>query len=181
MGPGNPILLILDLDETLIHATEQPLGHDHDFVVGPYAVYHRPHLAEFLDACSTCFSLAVWSSASDDYVQEVVGQILPPDFALAFVWGNSKCVGRFDSETYDTEYLKDLKKVKRQGYDLRRVLIADDTPCKVRRHYGNAIYVPAFMGDPKDEVLPRLASYLISLRDVPNVRTVEKRTWLAQT
>ena len=34
MDPETPILLILDLDETLIHATEEPLGHEHDFLVG---------------------------------------------------------------------------------------------------------------------------------------------------
>jgi hypothetical protein len=35
MGPDRPILLILDLDETLVHATEEPLGREHDFIVGP--------------------------------------------------------------------------------------------------------------------------------------------------
>ena len=94
MGPDSPILLILDLDETLIHATEEPLGHDHDFAVGPYVVYRRPHLAEFLAACSTCFRLAVWSSASDDYVRDVVGRIVPSEIRLAFAWGRSRCVRR---------------------------------------------------------------------------------------
>ena len=47
MEPDAPILLILDLDETLVYSIEEPLGRDHDFTVGPYAVYRRPHLAEF--------------------------------------------------------------------------------------------------------------------------------------
>ncbi len=63
------------------------------------------------------------------------------------------------------------------GYRLERVLIAADTPRKVHRHYGNAFYVPPFFGDPTDEVLPRLARFLISLSEVPNVRTLEKRDW----
>ena len=67
---------------------------------------------------------------------------------------------------FEEDYVKDLKKVKRLGYRLERVLIADDTPRKVRRHYGNAVYVPPFFGDPEDGTLPRLAGYLISLRDV---------------
>ena len=179
MGPDSPILLILDLDETLIHAMEEPLGHDHDFAVGPYVVYRRPHLAEFLAACSTCFRLAIWSSASDDYVRDVVGQIVPPEIELAFAWGRSRCVRRLDPESYETDYLKDLKKVRRLGYDLRRVLIIDDTPRKVRRHYGNAVYVPPFTGSPGDRMLPRLAGYLSSLRDEPDVRVLEKRGWLA--
>jgi hypothetical protein len=32
MGPDGPILLILDLDEALVYATEEPLGQAHDFV-----------------------------------------------------------------------------------------------------------------------------------------------------
>ena len=179
MGSGRPILLILDLDETLVHATEGPLGHDHDFTVGPYVVYRRPHLDEFLATCSVCFRLAVWSSASDVYVRDVIGRIITPGIGLAFAWGRSRCVRRFNPESYETDYLKDLKKVKRVGYDLRRVLIIDDTPRKVRRHYGNAVYVPPFTGNLEDRTLPRLAGYLASLRDEPDVRVLEKRGWLA--
>jgi hypothetical protein len=78
MEPNDPILLILDLDETLIYATEAPLGRGHDFLVGPYSVYRRPHLAEFLASCSACSRLAFWSTASDDYVRAVVGRIKRP-------------------------------------------------------------------------------------------------------
>jgi TFIIF-interacting CTD phosphatase-like protein len=88
-------------------------------------------------------------------------------------------VRRYDHEAFEEEFLKDLKKVKRSGYRLERVLIADDTPRKVRRHYGNAVYVPPFTGDPEDDLLPRLAMYLTTLRDEPDVRVLEKRGWAA--
>ena len=172
-----PILLILDLDETLIFATEEPLAQPADFAVGPYAVYRRPGLAGFLAACSADFRLGVWSSATDSYVEDVVARIMPPGLAPEFVWGRSRCVRRLDPEYVADEFLKDLKKVGRRGFDLRRVLIADDTPSKVRRHYGNAVSVPPFLGDCADDVLPRLAAYLHSLRDLPDVRPVEKRGW----
>src|SRR5437016_3941794 len=123
-----PMLLILDLDETLVHAAEAPLDRGYDFVVGPYLVYCRPHLAEFLAACSACFRLAVWSSAGDDYVRAITRRIIPPEIEPAFVWGRSRCVWRYDPEAFEWESLKDLKKVKRAGYRLERVLIADDTP-----------------------------------------------------
>jgi hypothetical protein len=80
-------------------------------------------------------------------------------------------VRRYDFEAFEDEFLKDLKKVKRAGHRLERVLVVDDT-------LGNAVYVPPFLGDPADEVLPRLARYLVSLRDVPDVRAVEKPGWL---
>lgn len=177
MEPDSPILLILDLDETLLHATEEPSVRQHDFLVGPYAVSLRPHLAECLTSCSPGFRLAVWSSASDDYVREIVDRIIPPEIELAFAWGRSRCVRRFNPESFEDDHVKDLKKVKRLGFGLERVLIADDTPGKVRRHYGNAVYVPPFFGDPEDRTLPRLASYLATLQHEPDVRVLEKRGW----
>jgi TFIIF-interacting CTD phosphatase-like protein len=177
MKPDGPILLILDLDETLIHATEEPLHRNPDFVIGSYAVYRRPYLREFLTSCAACFRLAIWSTATDDYVRLVVDRIMPPDVKLAFVWGRGRCVRRSDSERFEDYHVKDLKKVKRMGYRLERVLIADDTPRKVERHDGNAVCVPRYVGDPEDDTLRRLARFLISLRDVPDVRTLEKRGW----
>jgi TFIIF-interacting CTD phosphatase-like protein len=177
MEPDGPILLILDLDETLIYATDEPLQREPDFVIGPYAVYRRPYLTEFLTSCSTYFRLAIWSTATDEYVRPIVERIMPASIEPAFVWGRSRCVRRYDPEQFEEYHVKDLKKVKRMGYRLERVLIADDTPRKVERHHGNAVYVAPFFGAPADETLPRLARFLISLRDVPNVRTLEKRCW----
>lgn len=52
----NP-LLILDLDETLIHATEQP-EREADFQIFHYHVYKRPYLEEFfLRSAGTGISL----------------------------------------------------------------------------------------------------------------------------
>ena len=57
------LLLILDLDETLIYAEERPATHPSDFRVGPYSVTRRPGLRQFLDFCHTHFQLAVWTTA----------------------------------------------------------------------------------------------------------------------
>ncbi len=95
----------------------------------------------------------------------------------AFAWGRSRCVRRYDHERLEDDHIKDLKKVRRMGYRPGRVLIADDRPRKVRRHYDKAVYVPPFLGDPEDESLPLLARYLVSLRDVADVRAMEKRGW----
>ena len=85
------ILLILNLDETLIHATATKLGDDFAFQIYHYYVYKRPGLDAFIAACAEKFQLAVWSSASDNYVAEVVKRIFPAEVKLAFVWGRSRC------------------------------------------------------------------------------------------
>jgi RNA polymerase II subunit A small phosphatase-like protein len=45
--PIEKILIILDLDETLIHATDKPHDDAWDFEVFHYKVYKRPYLQEF--------------------------------------------------------------------------------------------------------------------------------------
>jgi hypothetical protein len=41
-------LLILDLDETLVYATEEKLERQEDFIVGQYYVYKRPFYTSLL-------------------------------------------------------------------------------------------------------------------------------------
>ncbi|WP_176591842.1 NIF family HAD-type phosphatase [Sphingobium sp. EM0848] len=179
-------LLILDLDETLIHAREEELNRTADFQIFGYHVYRRPYLADFLRRVRADFDLAVWSSASDDYVAAVVGHIFSADCPLRFVWGRSRAtlmrlVRDEYGYTYDPwdhrRYLKPLKKVKRMGWRLERMLIVDDTPEKCVRNYGNAIYPLPFEGDEADAELLSLAAYLSSLKDEPDMRRIEKRRW----
>ena len=173
----SPILLILDIDETLLYASEKRLEQEPDYRVGPYFVYVRPYLQEFLQCCHETFRLAVWSSSSADYLSAILTAILPNELKLEFVWSRERCVQKFDGELQEIYYVKDLRKVQRIGFDLERILIVDDTPKKVERNFGNAIYVRPYFGDPADSELLGLAKYLKSLATLTNVRSVEKRGW----
>ncbi|MBN1853686.1 MAG: HAD family hydrolase [Pirellulales bacterium] len=170
-------LLILDLDETLVFSDEAPLDRPCDFQVGPFFVYKRPHLDEFLTAVASEYQLAVWSSATSDYVTAVVDKLLPSNVELEFVWARKRCVRRMDFDRQEQVWLKDLRKVKKQGYDLERTLIVDDEPLKLVRNYGNAIYIKPFVGDPLDAELPLLLNYLHWLQNQPHFRKIEKRGW----
>jgi carboxy-terminal domain RNA polymerase II polypeptide A small phosphatase len=182
------ILLILDLDETLIHATPEKIHDNFDFQVFHYFVYQRSFLKEFIATCAEHFELAVWSSASDDYVAEIVEKIFPKEIKLAFVWGRSHCTavlspkideyGHYNlDETSHYDYVKILKKVKKLGFHLDKTLIVDDTPAKVANSFGNAIYPKIYEGDPNDTELLQLSAYLLTLKDSENVRKIEKRFW----
>ena len=172
-----PILLILDIDETLLYASEKRLEHEPDYRVGPYFIYVRPYLQEFLQCCNEHFRLAVWSSSSADYLNAIVAEILPTGLKLEFVWSRERCIQRFDGEVQEFYYVKDLRKVQRMGFDLDRILIVDDTPKKVERNFGNAIYAKPYFGDPEDSELRELSRYLKSMAALANIRSVEKRGW----
>jgi RNA polymerase II subunit A small phosphatase-like protein len=187
-----PKLLILDLDETLVHASATKVREGADFQVFHYFVYKRPGLAEFLITCAQHFRLAIWSSASDDYVRAIVDHILPPGISLEFVWGRSRCTPfatpQIDDYGYYSlddpssyQYAKRLKKVRRRGFSLQQTLIVDDTPAKVQHNYGNAIYIKPYLGSTEDEELSHLSAYLLTLKDKENIRTIEKRHWRQST
>lgn len=170
-------LLILDLDETLIHATTEPLPEPPDYLVGEYAIYKRPGVDAFLAWCLQDFErVAIWTASTADYATEVLAALLPVS-RLAFVWARERCTRHLEHETRDYVWLKDLKKVRRRGVDLATVIAVDDTPGKFRRNYGNLVAIRAFEGDPQDGELRLLRAYLAELAVVADVRPVEKRGW----
>lgn len=180
------ILLVLDIDETLIHASEKPLGRRPDFQVFQFHVYCRPHLKNFLNVCTEWYDIGVWSSASDQYVQCIVNEIFPNPEQLHFVWGETRTTTRVTRpvdvhmNSRPLGYYHDrkhLSKLKRFGWPLEKILIVDDSPEKSAQNYGNAIYPKAFEGQKDDDELKFLASYLEQLKDCVNVRQIEKRGW----
>lgn len=175
-------LLILDLDETLIHASEsRVLPGCNSFVVDEYTIYKRPYLEEFLEFCKINFLVAVWTSSSSDYADKVVGELFGKDYPLEFVFSRERCVRKVNIVDQTTSWIKDLKKVRKKGYPLEQVIIVDDTPAKLRRNYGNHIFITPFEGDKNDNELDHLMVYLQKLQSVVNVRTVEKRNWRSNT
>ena len=174
-------LVILDLDETLVFASETKLERVEDFRVDEYFVYKRPGLDKFVDVILQHFKVAVWTSSSSDYAQAVIREIFPSPERLEFVWARQRCTWRLNLEQGAGYWIKDLKKVARMGHSLKRVLVVDDSPTKLERSYGNYIRVLPFVGDPSDDELNRLERYLLTLRDVANVRVLEKRTWRGTT
>lgn len=146
-------------------------------MVGPFHIYKRPHVESFLASTAVYYDLAIWSSASWGYVARIASTLAEFVREWQFVWSRTRCVQRMHPESMQMQFIKDLKKVKRLGYDLDRVLIVDDTRHKVSRNYGNAIYVAPYEGADNDNELYQLANYVNSLRCEPNFRKIEKRGW----
>ncbi len=170
-------LLILDLDETLIYATGKGLEREPDFYCSQYAVYRRPYLNHFLKAVRETYQLAVWTSSSKEYMECVLASIFPKDFQFEFTWSRERCTRVFDLEHQTEAWVKDLKKVKRKGYSLDRILIIDDTQAKLRRNYGNLLRVREWLGSEDDDELRLLVTYLETIRSAESFRRIEKRGW----
>ena len=136
---------------------------------------------DFLEEAAGLFRLAVWTSATSAFAVPAIGGLKPPEVDFEFVWTRNRCTRRVDLETGNVVWVKDLKKVKRQGYRLERVLMIDDTPAKLARQYGNLIRVTPYLGKVADEELPALLSYLKRIWEEPNYRRIEKRGWRSRS
>lgn len=170
-------LLILDLDETLIYATEYKLDIAFDFQYAQYFVYKRPYLNAFLSEMSKVFKLAIWSSACESYVNAIIAIIKPSEIEFEFVWSENRCTLKYNNHLDIYVQEKRLKKIKKIGFHLDKTIIVDDSPEKIRMNFGNAIYISKFEGNPEDDELKLLSIFLKLIKDSENLRQIEKRFW----
>lgn len=195
----SPLAIILDIDHTLIDA----------HCYGTVIVKRPGVDAFLDALFANCSAVALWTNASASWADAVVNVLThdggkPRNWA--FVWNCQHSTPIFQSiQSLDGSCgqlsfhgaiigrQKRLQKVWRsadrraQGFTPARTVIIDDTPLNCTRNFGNAIYVPPFdaaceadAACARDVTLPSLARYLAHLRaTAANVRTVEKREWLA--
>lgn len=156
-------LIIFDLDETLVHATETKLSYEPDFVIEPYFVYLRPFAHELLRFSLQHFDVAIWSSSSSKYVANVVQHLFGETCPLKFAWSVEKCVQKVDVKTNSYVYVKDLRKVQSQGYLLEKITIVDDSPEKIVRQPRNHLPVTPYHGERDDVGLISVLSSLETL------------------
>lgn len=182
------LLLIFDLDETLIHATRDKLNRKEDFNIGEYNVYKRPNVDEFLEKCLKKYRVAVWSSAEDEYVKETVKKLIPLHQNLEFIWTRLNCSVKvvkkpllegFDYGGYykEHQWIKPLRRIKGKGIALSSMLIIDNSPYKVVESKENALIINSFEGNKSDDELNRLYKFLNKFDKVNDVRTIDKEDW----
>ncbi len=179
-------LIILDIDETLIHTESVPLEYekhyDYDFKfkgLGKsfYYTKKRPFLDQFLNYVFESFDVAIWTAAGEDYALEILKGINIDKSKLKFFYTQENCTIKLSYDYSDYYGVKNLNKLKKKGYNLDKVLIVDDKSETAVNNYGNLIQVKPFTDDLDDTELLKLISYLETIKDEPNYRRIEKRGW----
>ncbi len=182
------LLLIFDLDETLIHASKTKLNREADFKIGEYHIYKRPKVDEFLERCFQDFRVAIWSSAADDYVKETVKELITSYDQLEFIWTRLNCSVKvvkkpllegFDYGGFykEHQWIKPLRRIKQKGIGQKLMLIVDNSPFKVVESKENALIIKSFVGDPSDDELNKLFKFLQNFKTIADVRKVDKEGW----
>lgn len=167
----------MDIDETLVYATEDRLERKENFIVGQYFVYERPFLKNFLEFCFDNFEVAIWTSSTRNYAEQIIAKIIESKHIYSFLWARERCTFSYDAEEMTNFYEKKMHKIRRRKYDLSSVIAVDDTPEKWRSSYGNLVRVKPFFGETDDDELKHLIIYLERLKRVENIRSFEKRNW----
>lgn len=169
-------LLVLDLDETLVHSSPSRLDRDPEHRVLGYHVYERPGVRLFLDAVFEHFAVGIWTASTAAYAAEILSRLT--DVArFRFVWSREHCSIATHPATKRFDLLKDIKQLELEGYDPARILFVDDLPHRLYLSLHNVIQVRPFLGAAEDDELDDLGTYVSLLHPVRDVRVVDKSAW----
>ena len=169
-----PRTLVLDLEETLVHAVwERKKG---------WTILQRPGLQQFLDFASHYYEIVVFSSMSAGFTDPVMERVDPMRTRIAYRLGRADC--KF---TKKGVYVRDLSKL---GRDLSNIVYVTASPETFELQPDNGIAVSKFKleeGDNDEEklkavydtelldLIPFLESLATANRtNIPDVRTVIK-------
>lgn len=165
--------LALDLDETLVHSSFQPVK-DADYVIPvliegtTHNVYvlKRPGVDEFLARVSEHYEIVIYTASLGKYADPLLDQLDPCNLV-------EKRLFREDCVYHDGHYVKDLSLLNR---DVDTVIIVDNSPMSYIFHPENAIDCSSFIDSKADKELWQIGDFLVEHSSVVDVRTV-CRSW----
>lgn len=170
-----PISLVLDLDETLVHCTVEPVDDaDLTFPVEfhgmTYQVYVRlrPHLNEFLEAICDKFEVIVFTASQQVYADALLNLIDPENKYIKHRMFRESCLA------VEGNFLKDLNVL---GRDLRKAVLVDNSPHAFGYQVDNGIPIESWFDDRNDTELLKLERFLRTLHGAKDVRTVVRRSF----
>lgn len=170
--------VVLDMDETLIHSEFVGCSEEEyrkqakadgrrqaDFfldVCDGVAVFVRPGLEHFLKLLKQEFEVVVFTAGEKDYADAILDHIDENINCIVHrLYRESTCV--FSG----LNYVKNLHHLNR---DMGRIVLVDNNMVSMVATPDNCILVEDFITDPNDEELALVASILIDLSELEDVR-----------
>lgn len=134
------------------------------YLVG-VAVHIRPGLNYFLKLLDHLFEVIVFTAGEQDYADAVLDYVDPEGFISHRLYRESTCEHR------GLNYVKDLNHL---GRDLARCVLLDNNIISMAANPDNCILIDDFFTDKRDRELPLVASILMDLNELDDIRPVLK-------
>jgi CTD small phosphatase-like protein 2 len=171
--------LILDLDETLIHADFDCNYADPDRIVTfnyqeseiSVPVFIRPGLFTFLETVCDKFEILVFTASMQEYADSVLNMLDPENkfFKHRFYRNNCICVK-------NRVYIKDLRIFANRKPE--NIIIVDNSLYSFTNQISNGVLINSFYNDKEDRELLNLLNYLLNyLQNMPDVRSVNDKVF----
>lgn len=168
-------LLVLDLDETLVHSMTRGNPRASQLVevhlrnspmASFYYVAKRPFCSDFLTAVLQWYDVAVFTASVCEYADPII-DLIEHDLGR-------RCFKRRlyrDSCIPDGKggYIKDLRVLEQ---DLSRILLVDNSPISFARQQCNGLAIEGWISDPSDRTLLQMLPLLFALRHTSDVRSI---------
>ena len=176
----NRKLLILDLDETLIHCSVNLREHqlfDNQIIVKtdegllvPALLNIRPYVDEFLRNMSEHFELVLFTASAKYYASKMLRYIDPHRSYFSHVFYRDSCC-----KTTNGKLVKDLTIFV--NVPLKDMILVDNNTYCMLPQPTSGVPILNFYHDREDQELLRIQPFLLELKDVPDHREVLKNTF----
>jgi Dullard-like phosphatase family protein len=171
--------LILDLDETLIHADFDNNFFDHDALVSfeyndnevTVPIFIRPGLFEFLEAISKKFEIFIFTASLKEYADSILNFLDPENkyFKNRFYRNNCICVK-------NKVFIKDLRIFANRKPE--NIVIVDNSLYSFTNQISNGVLINSFYNDKEDKELLNVLNYLLNyLQNISDVRSINDKVF----
>jgi len=167
---SNKKLILLDLDETLIHSEyeikneninsydtvirfkdNETDGTEEYFSVG---VYLRKGVRKFLNILNNYFTIGIFTASQKEYADAILQYLDPDKNIIKFCLYRNNCIN-----VNDLINIKDLRIIK--DIDLKKTVLIDNNMYSFAPQISNGILINSFYGDKTDAELFNVLNYLM--------------------
>lgn len=191
-------ILILDLDETLIHSLSRGSPRSFNTLAGEpkmieiklknvatlYFVHKRPFCDFFLQQVCQWYELQIFTASVKEYADPIIDW-LEQDIIAHYKKKSKNSTNIVEDKVFTKRYyrndctyrpgigyIKDLSKFVTKSDELRNMIIIDNSPVSFALHEDNAIMIEGWINDQSDRDLLHLLPMLHSLSLCIDVRYI---------